>query len=266
MFGSKRRLTLGAITFFAAVSAAVLAPENAWAEPNGWYGAAILCADTVNFDCVTIGATTVEKEVKTRRGTQTVEKREAPTWEDMWPDEGQREIIQKINRMNYRLREGYQIAVPKNLEGSTLMDFSPFPEKAKYARGKHVVFDPGLLAFAAYDSGGNLVRWGPAAGGKNYCGDIRRRCRTPVGTFKVYKEYGASYRSGKYPIGCRGKSCARMPYAMFFRSGYAIHAGYLPGKNASHGCIRVFYDDAQWLNREFVTRGTTVIVRPYPRG
>src|SRR2546423_3006617 len=44
---------------------------------------------------------------------------------------------------------------------------------------------------------------------------------------------------------------ARMPYAMFFRSGYAMHQGYVPPYAASHGCIRVpremaetFFDNA----------------------
>ena len=30
---------------------------------------------------------------------------------------------------------------------------------------------------------------------------------------------------------------ARMPYAMFFRGGYAMHQGYVPPFAASHGCI-----------------------------
>jgi hypothetical protein len=32
---------------------------------------------------------------------------------------------------------------------------------------------------------------------------------------------------------------ARMPYAMFFREGYAMHQGYVPPYAASHGCIRL---------------------------
>ena len=44
---------------------------------------------------------------------------------------------------------------------------------------------------------------------------------------------------------------AQMPYAMFFRGGYAMHQGYVPPFAASHGCIRVpkgmaetFYENA----------------------
>ena len=32
---------------------------------------------------------------------------------------------------------------------------------------------------------------------------------------------------------------AQMPYAMFFRGGYAMHQGYVPPFAASHGCIRL---------------------------
>jgi lipoprotein-anchoring transpeptidase ErfK/SrfK len=44
---------------------------------------------------------------------------------------------------------------------------------------------------------------------------------------------------------------AQMPYAMFFRGGYAMHQGYVPPFAASHGCIRLpkemagrFYENA----------------------
>ncbi|MEP7014084.1 MAG: L,D-transpeptidase family protein [Verrucomicrobiota bacterium] len=52
---------------------------------------------------------------------------------------------------------------------------------------------------------------------------------------------------------------ARMPYAMFFRGGYAMHQGYVPPYAASHGCIRVPKDFAdKFFNAASV--GTPVIV------
>ncbi|HEX9281476.1 MAG TPA: L,D-transpeptidase [Candidatus Udaeobacter sp.] len=36
-----------------------------------------------------------------------------------------------------------------------------------------------------------------------------------------------------------------MPYAMFFRGGYAMHQGYVPPFAASHGCIRLPKDMAR---------------------
>jgi lipoprotein-anchoring transpeptidase ErfK/SrfK len=57
-------------------------------------------------------------------------------------------------------------------------------------------------------------------------------------------DYGNVVRSN---IDCRKDSRpkgahfdgARMPYAMFFRGGYAMHQGYVPPFAASHGCIRL---------------------------
>jgi hypothetical protein len=51
---------------------------------------------------------------------------------------------------------------------------------------------------------------------------------------------------------------------MYFFQGYTIHAGYeVPQYNASHGCIRVLPSAAKWLNEQFITLGTQVIVLSY---
>lgn len=53
---------------------------------------------------------------------------------------------------------------------------------------------------------------------------------------------------------------ARMPFAMFFRSGYAMHQGYVPPFAASHGCIRLPQGMAEtFFNAAQV--GTPVIVK-----
>src|SRR5207248_9394946 len=53
---------------------------------------------------------------------------------------------------------------------------------------------------------------------------------------------------------------ARMPFAMFFRGGYAMHQGYVPPYAASHGCIRVPKEMAEtFFNNAPV--GTPVIVK-----
>jgi lipoprotein-anchoring transpeptidase ErfK/SrfK len=53
---------------------------------------------------------------------------------------------------------------------------------------------------------------------------------------------------------------ARMPYAMFFRGGYAMHQGYVPPFAASHGCIRL----PKGMARPFFENapvGTPVVVK-----
>jgi hypothetical protein len=53
---------------------------------------------------------------------------------------------------------------------------------------------------------------------------------------------------------------ARMPYAMFFRGGYAMHQGYVPPYAASHGCIRVPKEMASYFF-DAAPLGTVVIVK-----
>lgn len=137
-----------------------------------------------------------------------------------------------------------------------------FPATREATGRKVFIFDPKATAWAAYDAQGNLVKTGSASGGKDYCEDIGRSCRTVTGTFHVYSKKGAECRSSLYPIETHGG--ARMPYCMHFNGGYSIHAAYeVPNYNTSHGCIRVLPSAAQWLNENFVDVGTTVIVKPY---
>ena len=58
-----------------------------------------------------------------------------------------------------------------------------------------------------------------------------------------------------------------MPYCMHFFRGYALHGSRtVPGYADSHGCVRMFIEDARWLNEEFIDvpgegyQGTRVIV------
>jgi len=123
------------------------------------------------------------------------------------------------------------------------------------------VFDPRRLRWKAINSKGRVVRSGRASGGANYCRDVRRACRTPVGSFRIISKRGASCRSSRYPLGGGG---ARMPYCMFFSKYYAIHGSSdVPNRNASHGCIRVLPKDARWLHRNFIKIGTRVKVKSY---
>jgi hypothetical protein len=136
-----------------------------------------------------------------------------------------------------------------------------FPS-TRVATGNNVfIFDPNHVMWGAYDRNGQLVNQGRASGGKGYCADVGRRCKTPIGTFRVSRKGNASCVSSKFPVGEGG---APMPYCMFFHHGYAIHGSPdVPHYNASHGCIRVLPSDARWLSNNFIYPGTTVIVKPY---
>ena len=131
------------------------------------------------------------------------------------------------------------------------------------ARGDTFVFNPNKLEWRAYDAYGNMIRSGRASGGKAYCPDVKRRCRTPQGKFKIYYRRGANCVSSKFPLN-RRLPRAKMPYCSFFYRGFAIHGSHdVPNYNASHGCIRVPPEDARWLWHNFLHPGTKVIVKPY---
>ncbi len=123
------------------------------------------------------------------------------------------------------------------------------------------VFNPRTHRWKAINDNGKVVRSGRASGGRHYCKDVRRACRTPTGTFRIISKRGASCRSSRYPVGRGG---APMPYCMFFSKYYAIHGSPdVPNYNASHGCIRVTPSSARWLHRNFIRIGTKVIVKSY---
>ena len=72
----------------------------------------------------------------------------------------------------------------------------------------------------------------------------REGYNTPEGSYKPYLLKTMHY-SSKYEN-------APMPNSIFFYGGYAIHATYdikRLGRPASHGCVRLSPQDAQWLFR-----------------
>lgn len=74
-------------------------------------------------------------------------------------------------------------------------------------------------------------RWSVSTGRKGYI--------TPTGSWKA-KWASRNHRSRKY-------NNAPMPYAIFFKGGYAVHATYETkrlGRPASHGCVRLSPNNA----------------------
>lgn len=189
------------------------------------------------------------------------------SWKTLFPDERERAIVKRVNHRNGDLWAGLVIKVPNDLETGDLLDYSPLPNQIDPPDEKVIVVNLGKHAWGAYDPDGSLVRWGPATGGKDYCPDIGKGCRTQSGTFRVYSLGSSRCVSSKFPV---GKGGAPMPYCMFFNGGQALHGspgGVIRG-NESHGCVRLFVDDAEWLRYDFVDgpdsdndyRGTKVIV------
>ena len=192
------------------------------------------------------------------------------TWEKLFPDETQRDLVQRVNRTYNYLWAGKEIVVPRNLDQVTLFDLSPFPLKIDPLRNrKQIIVDQEKLAWGAYDANGQLVKWGPVSSGSDKCSDNSSpTCRTQTGVFDVFSKENEKCKSNMFPLGRGG---AKMPYCMYFHKGLALHGSNdIPGYRASHGCVRMFVQDAKWLNHEFVEisdkennfTGTIVVIRP----
>lgn len=178
-------------------------------------------------------------------------------WHSLFPDHQFREVVKRINRKNNALLSGAIIAVPRDRYSTNLMEHSPFPYQITAPGRSTIKVDLKKLAWGAYDASGRLVKWGPASGGKNYCADVGRSCRTVAGQYTIKRKQGAGCKSSAYP---KPNGGAPMPYCMHFHRGYALHgSNTVPGHNASHGCVRLFNEDAQWLNQSFIRVGVTLV-------
>lgn len=189
------------------------------------------------------------------------------SWQKLFPDPIQRDLVQRINRTNRDLRYNIKIAIPRNLASLTIFDVAPLPLQIPKSSGKILIVDQEKLAWAAYDRNGAMVRWGPIASGKDYCPDVKRSCKTITGIYYIFNKKDKKCESNIFPVGEGG---AKMPYCMFFYKGFALHGSdEVFGYRDSHGCVRLFTEDAKWLNEQFVElstaennfKGTKVIIQ-----
>ncbi|MCH9644721.1 MAG: L,D-transpeptidase [Gammaproteobacteria bacterium] len=180
-------------------------------------------------------------------------------WKRLFPDKMKREIAMRLNRTNVSLYYSRTIVVPKSWKNLNYMDLSPFPAHYNTGNKKLLIVDLSLFAFAAYNADGSLEFWGPATGGKSWCEDLGRSCATKAGQFHIYRIQGSECTSSRYPIEENGG--AEMPYCMHYFKGFAVHGSTLSGfRHKSRGCVRLFEEDAKWLNEYFVKRGTRILV------
>ena len=101
-------------------------------------------------------------------------------------------------------------------------------------------------------NGAVKYRWRVSTGRKGF--------GTPTGSWSA-KWVSRNHRSRKY-------NNAPMPFAVFFKGGYAVHATYETkrlGRPASHGCVRLHPDNAatffQMANRNGLSNTRIVITR-----
>lgn len=151
------------------------------------------------------------------------------------------DLIRKINRIDeFHLPAGKEILIPADLEKARI--FCPVPKDYGDPHDRTMVFFIGIQYFGAYEKGA-LVFWGPISSGT--------RGLTPKGIFKVLWK-SRYYHSKKYD--------AAMPFALnFSEKGYFVHQQALPGKPASHGCIRLLKEDARKVFN-WAEKGDTIVI------
>lgn len=147
----------------------------------------------------------------------------------------QRSIILKINRLdNKNLHRADTLMIPKVFEANFLA-YSPFPMRVALLGDvrKVVMFSYPVQAFAVYEFG-TLVKWGPTSMGK-------KSAQTKQGLMFTNwkKELSISSVSDEW----------KLPYNVNIHNSLGIgwHQYDLPGYPASHSCLRLQKDDAQWL-------------------
>jgi L,D-transpeptidase catalytic domain len=142
-------------------------------------------------------------------------------------------LLLRVNRVDLaHVRDGDSLVVPSEFDPAAL---SPFPAAVRAADSlrKLLVVSARVQAFAVYDSG-RLVRWGPTSTGREekpttpglYRTNWKQRARTSTFNDEWRLEWYVNLDS---------------------RLGISLHQYELPGRPASHSCVRLLEEDAQWL-------------------
>ena len=144
-------------------------------------------------------------------------------------------ILEKLNRADaVHLARLKSLIVPDTWVADEL-DYSPLPRVIDWARvyGKFIVVHLPSQVFGAYEQG-HLVRWGPISSG-------RAEHLTPSGLFHL--NWRARRRTST--------DSAEWDLEWYFNfhnfRGLAFHEYALPGRPASHACLRLLRRDAVWI-------------------
>lgn len=175
-------------------------------------------------------------------------------------------LVLRVNRLDLaHVRKGDSLIVPGLIDaGDTLaadsLACSPFPPALAAADSvpKLLLIANRVQAFAGYEYG-QLVRWGPTSTG-------RRDMPTPVGLYHV--NWQDKERTSTFNDEWLLRWCSNLDNVL----GTSIHEYALPGRPASHSCVRLLEADARWFyhwaeqwqlsadGREVLVPGTPVVV------
>jgi hypothetical protein len=143
--------------------------------------------------------------------------------------------VLKINRIDEKHARGRTLLVPDSIGAE--LGYSPLPDSLPGLGHipKFVLVSRRVQAFGAYEEG-RLVRWGPTSTGKE---------ATPTDSGLFFTNW-----KSKRAISTDDPSWILDWYVNFIAlKGVAFHEYELPGRPASHGCVRLLEVDARWVFR-----------------
>lgn len=163
-------------------------------------------------------------------------------------------LLAKLNHADEVNLEHFSKLIVPSRWGADELQYSPMPRRVETLAGesKALVVDLEAQTFGAYEYG-SLVRWGPISSG-----DAEHQ--TPAGIYHL--NWHALLRTSSE------NASWIMPWYFNFSSelGLALHEYALPGRPASHGCVRLLAIDAKWLyawgDGWVVDENTRQVIRP----
>jgi lipoprotein-anchoring transpeptidase ErfK/SrfK len=169
------------------------------------------------------------------------------------------DLVLRLNRIDLgHARQGDTLVVPSVFDWTRL---APFPDTlpAGGVPPRLLVVSARIQAFGAYEAG-RLVRWGPTSTG-------RQEKPTPPGL------YHANWRQRTRASTFNDEWILHWYVNLSNFDGISLHQYELPGRPASHSCVRLVEDDAAWLyhwvdtwklvpgdRRRVLEQGTPVVV------
>lgn len=186
-------------------------------------------------DTIVVPEEIIEPEyIATYRLDSLVSEVQIDSFETNYSDEEKR-LIFALNRLDpTRLKVGSKLLIPDSLSADFSL-YSPFPREFKVLDSipKSVLINQRIQGFALYENG-KLIKWGPVSSGK---------ASTPTPNGLHYGNYKA-----KEKISTVNPDWL-LPYYFNFMNfeGVGVHQYLLPGFPASHACVRLRLNDAQYI-------------------
>ena len=191
----------------------------------------LFCVIAAVMVCLIVSLSAARAATGVPEGFVIYQVKKGDTWKSVIPDARWRELAKRVNRMNIELTRKSrlnvkQIWLPVN---DAAWRYVPVPVTIDSQAPRELIFYKKEQYFGAYEHG-HLIRWGPISTG--------RSGNTPVGTFRALYKQREKY-SHKY-------NNSRMFFAVQFQGNFFSHEQILPGYAASKGCVRMFWEDAEW--------------------